>query len=209
MNNASSPTRVIILSVLLTAVVAASGVVGFALGRSNRASRNEASAAYTHARALAYASAEQVAFAAGHGAGIKQGLARGEREGKISGQRAGTQEGHIAASRRAAPARLESAARGEKGSTRQPRCSGYVYGICEPYGPAATGHPCPPGSAPNADGGVVCVPNSVVEEARKHETPSTNGTPSVNSPEGQRIIKENPECQAHPPPPGYEGPVQC
>jgi hypothetical protein len=60
---------------------------------------------------------------------------------------------------------------------------------------------------PNADGGVVCVPNSLIKE--KSEQERTETTPSVNSPEGQRIIKEDPECQAHPPPPGYEGPVQC
>ena len=37
----------------------------------------------------------------------------------------------------------------------------------------------------------------------------SNVTPSVNSPEGQRLLQETPECRAHPPPPGYEGPVQC
>ena len=40
-------------------------------------------------------------------------------------------------------------------------------------------------------------------------TGSTSGTPSVDSPVGQQIIQNSPECQAHPPPPNYHGPVQC
>jgi hypothetical protein len=35
-------------------------------------------------------------------------------------------------------------------------------------------------------------------------------TPSVRSVEGQRLLKESPDCRnAPPPPPGYNGPVQC
>jgi hypothetical protein len=39
--------------------------------------------------------------------------------------------------------------------------------------------------------------------------PSTGATPSVDSPEGRRILQSDPECRSHPPPPGYHGPVQC
>ena len=36
------------------------------------------------------------------------------------------------------------------------------------------------------------------------------GTPSVDSPEGQRLLEESPDCQnLPPPPPNYDGPVQC
>jgi hypothetical protein len=35
-------------------------------------------------------------------------------------------------------------------------------------------------------------------------------TPQVNTPEGQRLMRESPDCRnAPPPPPGYNGPVQC
>jgi hypothetical protein len=35
-------------------------------------------------------------------------------------------------------------------------------------------------------------------------------TPSVDSPEGRRLLRESPDCRdAPPPPPGYSGPVQC
>ena len=39
--------------------------------------------------------------------------------------------------------------------------------------------------------------------------PSTGATPSVDSPEGRRVLQTSPECLSHPPPPGYHGPVQC
>jgi hypothetical protein len=45
--------------------------------------------------------------------------------------------------------------------------------------------------------------------SRAQRPPPHITTPLVNSPEGQRILKESPECQRYPPPPGYEGPVQC
>jgi hypothetical protein len=39
---------------------------------------------------------------------------------------------------------------------------------------------------------------------------SGGGTPSVDSPEGQRLLKQDPQCrEVPPPPPGYHGPVQC
>src|SRR5271163_3368023 len=66
-------------------------------------------------------------------------------------------------------ARSESAATSGQDGAPAPKCALYVYGICEPPGPATTGHPCPPGSTPNADGGVVCVPEAVVKRAEETE----------------------------------------
>jgi FtsZ-interacting cell division protein ZipA len=35
-------------------------------------------------------------------------------------------------------------------------------------------------------------------------------TPHVNTPQGQRALRQDPDCQDAPPPPkGYKGPVQC
>jgi hypothetical protein len=68
--------------------------------------------------------------------------------------------------------------------------------------PSIASSGCPSGTVPNAYGGAGCVPNSQYEEMY--------GGTSVKSPEGKRILEENPECQAHgTPPPEYTGPVQC
>jgi hypothetical protein len=59
---------------------------------------------------------------------------------------------------------------------------------------------------------IVSFPATHGQRPPRHKAPAVEGgsaTPSVNSPEGQRILKEDPECQRHPPPPGYQGPVQC
>ena len=41
-------------------------------------------------------------------------------------------------------------------------------------------------------------------------TPPSSDTPSANSPEGRRLLEESPDCQNQPPPPpDYDGPVQC
>jgi hypothetical protein len=46
-----------------------------------------------------------------------------------------------------------------------------------------------------------------------YSTAPQNGvtdTPSANSPEGRKLLEESPDCQnVPPPPPGYDGPVQC
>jgi len=89
--------------------------------------------------------------------------------------------------------------------TQSPPTSGCVNvggGVCEAPGPAATGHGCPAGSVPNADGGVVCVPQSAIQQAN-------GGIPNVNTPQGQQAL-QSPQCAGTPPPPpGYTAPVQC
>jgi hypothetical protein len=57
--------------------------------------------------------------------------------------------------------------------------------------------PCPPGQLPMGPSGEEgCGP--------------ADGSPSVDSPEGQRQLRTDPDCQGlPPPPPSYHGPVQC
>lgn len=41
-------------------------------------------------------------------------------------------------------------------------------------------------------------------------TPPSSQTPSADSPEGKRLLEESPDCEnVPPPPPDYDGPVQC
>ena len=61
----------------------------------------------------------------------------------------------------------------------------------------SAGH-CGPGMFTRANGTCAPIP------------PSNGGAPPASSPEGQRALRNNPDCQnAPPPPPGYTGPVQC
>jgi hypothetical protein len=187
---ASANTRIVLAAILGTLIVVGLGIGGFALGRSERTSKAAARADEQAARAQAFTAADTAAYRASWSRGYADGLRRGDHHGREAGTVAGRRNGTVVASQRAAA-----------GASAATGCAQIPGGPCEAPGPGVTGHSCPPGSVPNADGGVVCVPQSLIEEK--------NTTPSVNSPEGQRAL-EGPECQGEPPPPpGYEGPVQC
>ena len=65
-------------------------------------------------------------------------------------------------------------------------------------GSSATAGHCPKGQYTTSSGGCAAIP------AANH------GSPPANSPEGKKIIKQDPYCKGHPPPPpSYKGPVQC
>ena len=65
-------------------------------------------------------------------------------------------------------------------------------------GSSATAGHCPKGQYTTSSGGCAAIP------AANH------GSPPANSPEGKKIIKKDPYCKGHPPPPpSYKGPVQC
>src|SRR5207302_1568747 len=51
-------------------------------------------------------------------------------------------------------------------STTIGRCVPVGGGLCEVLGPGVTGKPCPSGSIPNPEGGVVCVPRVLALAAR-------------------------------------------
>ena len=184
-------TRAVLAAILSTLLVVALCIGGFALGRSDRTTKAAAQADARTARAQAFTAADAGAYRASWSRGYADGLKRGEHHGREAGATAGRRKGKMVASQRAAAARSSAPA----------RCVQIPGGPCEAPGPGVTDRSCPSGSVPNADGGVVCVPHSVIEEQ--------NTTPSVNSPAGQRAL-ESGECRGEPaPPPGYEGPVQC
>jgi hypothetical protein len=172
-------TRVALLSVVATVAIIALGIGGFLVGRGGRASHEEAFAAYNHARSATYATAEASAFASGRALGVSRGSAKGEREGREAGRRAGEQAGSAEARRRAAAASNSRAS-----STNTHECVEVGEGLCEVPGPGpnGTGHACPSGSVPNADGGVVCVPESLIHEREHENAPSAEGPLSLSEP---------------------------
>ena len=169
-------TRVALLSVVATVAIIA---LGFLVGRGGRASHEEASAAYKHARLATYATAEASAFASGRALGVSRGSAKGEREGREAGRRAGEQAGSAEARRYAAAASNSRAS-----STNTHECVEVGEGLCEVPGPgpSGTGHSCPSGSVPNADGGVVCVPESLIHEREHENAPSAEEPLSLSEP---------------------------
>lgn len=179
MSSPSDATRVALVSAIATVAIIALGVGGFLVGRSIRPSQAEASAVYHRARVVAYAPAETAAITAGREAGVARGAATGVREGRREGSRAGAEAGRAEAKRRA-----------EAGSSK-PTSSGNTHecvevgeGLCEVPGPGAngTGHSCPSGSVPNADGGVVCVPESLVHERERESAPTPEETLPLSEP---------------------------
>jgi len=195
-------TLIALAAVASTLLVVGTGVVVFALARADRTTQASAQRTERAASSEASISSEREAYRASWKRAYAAGVHQGEIEGRHAGAVAGHRRGSIVAARRAAAERTahEHASHAES-------CVQIPGGPCEVPGPGAGGKACPSGSTPNADGGVVCVPESLVREAAERE--ASEKSPSVNSPEGQRVIEEEPECQAHPPPPGYEGPVQC
>src|SRR5437763_14620687 len=87
-------------------------------------------------------------------------------------------------------------------------CGGNPYstptrhgGCIGPAHPPSTGPAthCPPGQVPAGTTGACAPPQA-----------PGGGAPSVDSPEGQRMLHTDPDCRGEPPPPpSYHGPVQC
>lgn len=179
------------------------GVGGFAIGRADRTSKASVRAASNAAWTVAYRDADRAAFKASRRTGYAAGLTDGDRRAALVAGRAGTRAGVVAKQRAvAAAAAAATAVATQQSSSSTPACLPVGGGVCLAPGPGATGQPCPAGSVPNADGGVVCVPQNAIHQPN-------GGTPSVNSPQGQALLN-SPSCQGTPPPPpGYTGPVQC
>lgn len=180
---------------LLIVLLAAAG---FAVGRSSRTSQSAAAHAARVAEASAYGKARASAYATAWRGAYGKGQTDGKSAAKHDGSKAGTSAGQAVNQRTAT-------ASGNTGTSSSSACVD-VGGICEVR--ASPDHSCPAGSVPNADGGVVCVPQSVIQQA--NPPPNTATTPNVNTPEGQQLLKTSPDCaNTPPPPPGYTGPVQC
>ena len=61
-----------------------------------------------------------------------------------------------------------------KRSTKTHTCMPVGGGLCEVLGPGVTGKGCPRASAPSAEGGIVCVPEVLVQAARAAGVPGVN-----------------------------------
>jgi hypothetical protein len=109
-----------------------------------------------------------------------RGFITGRAQGRTRGVSAGRADGHAAG----VLAGKRKARRELAQSQPQPQALVRVV------------HTCPSGEYTTASG--ACAPN-----------PPGYGTPPANSPEGRAIIQSDPTCQEPPPPPGYNGPIQC
>ncbi len=111
----------------------------------------------------------------GQARGRAVGWHRGSQEGFLQGRRAAYpsayQTEYRATTRRLASTSSAAgapSARSTSGTSSSTASSAPSSGgraclattpVCEVAGPGVTGEPCPPDSVPNADGGVLCVPN--------------------------------------------------
>ena len=160
------------LATLIAAVLLVAAAGGFAIGYSNRHTGDQAAAARHHGRLVAQRGATRQAAAAARPHGLHVGTALG----RAAGRRAGNRRGHTQGARQAQAqasssppsAGATTSATSSKGApasaANSPAPSGcttdpdkVTAGAEQCLGPGSTGKPCPPGSIPNADGGVVCV----------------------------------------------------
>jgi hypothetical protein len=136
-----------------------------------RTSKAAARANEQAARARAFtAAADMAAYQTSWRRGYAVWLKRGEHHGRESLDRRQGPEG-------------QGGRRSARGSRcqRSDRLRADTRRAVRGARPGVTGHSCPSGSVPNADGGVVCVPQFLIEEK--------NTTPSVNSPKGQHALE--------------------
>jgi len=172
---------------------------GYASGRTTRTSHAAAHAAAAAAREAAFMQSRATSLERSRTDGRTEGVAAGGVDGAVAGKRDGEKQA--------------AAARAQQASTRgSGGCAVVVSGYCEPPGPGATGQPCPSGTVPNADGGVVCVPQGLIQQ-------NSGGSPNAPPPAYQNPQQARNYCQQSqpqdvPPPgtqaaPGYSGPVQC
>lgn len=145
--------------------------VGFRVGQSQRSSGADAASTWQTAAAAAYSPARASAYRTAWHRGYERGWAAGAAHGKLTGARAGSAAGSaeaavgtsaaraVAAVLAATPVKLEHGVRTE-------RCIEVAGGLCETLGPRITGKSCPSGSVADPEGGVVCVPQVLLEAAR-------------------------------------------
>lgn len=148
--------------------VAALGVIavlvtGYAAGRAGAPDEAEAMAAQRASYAAALPAARSEARERARSEAFAGALRSAKRAGRTSGTRRGRRAGRVEAARLEAEATRKAneaaAAQRQRDATRRAApCVDVGGGECLTLGPGAGGGSCPPGSVPNADGGVVCVP---------------------------------------------------
>lgn len=143
--------------------VAAVLVTGYAVGRAGAPDEAEATAAqrasYAAARPLARSEARERARSKAFAGALRSARRAGRTTGTRRGRRAGRGEAARREAEAARKANEAAAAQRQRDAARRPApCVDVGGGECLRLGPGAGGGSCPPGSVPNASGGVVCVP---------------------------------------------------
>ena len=190
MRPAEGGFRVFSLAVVAIAVAAFAGV-GYLVGRVERTSQANAATVRASAASATYRRAESSAYHRAFRAEYARGVAAGAATGARTGTRLGRSAGRAAAASlaitdqaTALAAALASTPVSLKRSTKTHTCMPVGGGLCEVLGPGVTGKGCPRASAPSAEGGIVCVPEVLVQAARAAGVPGVNtltGAPSTAS----------------------------
>jgi hypothetical protein len=198
MRPAEGGFRVFSLAVVAIAIAAFAGV-GYLVGRVERTSQTNAANVRASAASVTYRRAETSAYHRGFRAQYGHGVAGGAAAGGKAGARLGRSAGRAAAASlaitdqaKALAAALASTPVSLKRRTKTHTCVPVGGGLCEVLGPGVTGKGCPRASAPSAEGGIVCVPEVLVEAARAagvpgidtltgDASPPTTGTASTAS----------------------------
>jgi hypothetical protein len=152
-------------------------VVGFRVGRSQRASAPEAANTWDSAAAANFSHARAASYRVAWQDGYQHGWAAGVRAANLAGIRAGRATGRAEAAVRAVAARavasvLASTPRNLSRAAATARCVPVGGGLCEVLGPRVTGQRCPPASVPYPEGGAVCVPRVLLLAAQLTGTPT-------------------------------------
>jgi hypothetical protein len=155
---------------MLVAALAISifALVGFLVGQASRTRSQAAGRVRASAELSSYRRAHELAFRVAWQAAYRAGWKRGT----LAGSRDGSSAADSLLARRAAAARARRrAAQAALATTvsvrgaRTDRCVEVGGGLCEVLGPGATGKPCPTGSIPEARGGLLCIPTSLIRAA--------------------------------------------
>ncbi len=188
MRPAQGGFRVFSLAVVAIAVAAFAGV-GYLVGRVDRTSQASAASVQASAASVTYRRAEPNAYHRGFKDQYGRGLAAGTASGIKTGARFGRSAGRAAAASlavtdqtKALASALASAPVSLKRNTKTHTCVQVGGGLCEVLGPGVTGKQCPRGSAPSPVGGVVCVPQALLQAAQAAGVPGIDGlTGTVSS----------------------------
>jgi hypothetical protein len=179
MRPAEGGFRVFSLAVVAIAVAAFAGV-GYLVGRVERTSRANAATVRASAASETYRRAESSAYHRGFRAQYARGVGAGAATGAKTATRLGRAAGRAAAASlaitdqaAALAAALASTPVSLKRSTKTHTCVPVGGGLCEVLGPGVTGKGCPRASEPSTEGGIVCVPEVVVQAARAAASSTT------------------------------------
>jgi len=177
MRQAEGGFRVFSLAVVAIAIAAFAGV-GYLVGRVERTSQASAASVQASAASVTYRRAESSAYHRGFKAQYGRGLAAGTASGTKTGAHLGRSAGRAAAASaavtdqaRALAAALASTPVALKRNAKTRICVPVGGGLCEVLGPGVTGKQCPRASTPSAEGGIVCVPQVLVQAAQAAGVP--------------------------------------